>query len=162
MRLTLATTLLVASALTGCGTTTVSPAISGNPAVKTAIGPDGYPILTSVTFSRPAAASADDRADCAQSQINEIEANPVKTGNSIQASGNTSFYFAEVGMSKSFRYSLSVRGDNNSVYTFDRLRYINNGSQGGPMMASKYWSPEYVVQELEEITNRIDACIRKH
>ena len=160
MRFTLAATLLLTSALTGCGTTTVSPAVAGNPGVKTAVGPDGYPILTSVTFNRSAAASADVRANCAKSQINDIESSPVKAGSSIEASGKTSFYFAQVGMSKTFRYSLKIRGDNNSVYTFDRLRYINNGSQGGPMMASKYWSPEYVVQELEEIADRIDACIR--
>lgn len=160
MRITLAAMLLLASTLTGCGTTTVSPAIAGNSGVKTAIGPDGYPILTSVTFSRPVAASADDRADCAKSQINDIEASPVKSGNSIQASGKTSFYFAAVGMSKAFRYSLNIHGDSNSVYTFDRLSYINNGSQGGPIMASKHWSPEYVVQELETITDRIDTCIR--
>jgi hypothetical protein len=160
MRLTLAATLLLASALTGCGTTTVSPAIAGNPGVKTAMGPDGYPILTSVTFSRPAAASADDRADCAQSQINDIEAIPVKTGRSIQVSGKASFYFAAIGMSKAFRYSLNIHGDNSSVYTFDRLNYINDGNQGRPLMASRHWSPEYVVQELENITDRIDACIQ--
>lgn len=160
MRLTLAATLLLASTLTGCGTTTVSPAIAGNPGVKTAFGPDGYPIITSVTFSRPTLGSAEARADCAKSQINDIEANPVKTGQSVQASGKTSFFFAQVGMSKAFRYSLNIQGDKNSVYTFDRLRYINSGSQGGPLMASKHWSPEYVVQELENITESIDACVR--
>ncbi|MDD1979633.1 hypothetical protein [Pseudomonas tussilaginis] len=160
MRFTLAATLLLTSVLAGCGTTTVSPAIASNPGVRTAIGPDGYPILTSVTFTRSARASADDRANCTKSQINDIESSPVKTGSSIEASGKTSFYFAEVGMSKAFRYSLKIRGDNNSVYTFDRLRYINNGSQGGPIMASKWWSPEYLVEELESITDRIDACTR--
>lgn len=100
MRFTLAVTLLLASTLTGCGTTTVSSALPGNSSVKTAIAPDGYTIHTSAAFSRPAAANSVDQADCSKSQINDIETSPVKSGSSIQVSGKTSFYYAAVGMSK--------------------------------------------------------------
>ncbi len=82
------------------------------------------------------------------------------TGSTVQVSAKTSFYFAAVGMSKAFRYSLTVQGDSSSTYIFDRMRYINDGSQGGPLMAASYWSPEYVVQELEGIVDRIDNCTR--
>lgn len=82
------------------------------------------------------------------------------SGHTVQASAKGAFYFAAVGVSKAFRYSLTVQGDASSTYVFDRLRYIDSGSQGGPIMASSYWSPEHVVKELEDITNRIDSCAR--
>ncbi len=160
MRGTATATLLISALLSGCGTTTVSPVIAGNPGVKTATGPSGYPVLTSVTFSRTGSAKPDARSACIRSQVNDIEGSPVVTGSTVQVSAKTSFYFAAVGMSKAFRYSLTVQGDSSSTYTFDRMRYINEGSQGGPLMASSYWSPEYVVQELESIADSIDSCAR--
>ncbi|MEE1922697.1 hypothetical protein V0R50_10620 [Pseudomonas sp. 148P] len=160
MRAAATATIFLSAALSGCGTTTVSPAIAGNPGVKTATGPNGYPVLASVTFNRSGAATPDARSACIRSQVNDIEGAPVITGSAVQASAKTSFYFAAVGMSKAFRYSLAVQGDSNSTYTFDRMRYINEGSQGGPLMASSYWSPEYVVQELESIADSIDSCAR--
>lgn len=154
-----ASAILIAS-LAGCGTNSVSPAISGNPGVKTGIGPNGYPTLISVTFDRATPAGAEARAACAKSQMNDIESTPIITGTAVQASAKTSFYFAQIGMSKELRYSLLISGEGNSVYKFDRLRYMNDGSQGGPIMASRYWSPEYVVQELESIADSIDECAR--
>ncbi|WP_179053320.1 hypothetical protein [Pseudomonas hunanensis] len=145
--------------LVGCGTTSVSPAITGNPGVQTGIGPDGYPTLLSLTVKRPRSAGAEARAACVKSQVNDIEGEPVVAGASVQASAKSSFYFAAVGMSKAFRYSLLISGENGSVYKFDRLHYINDGSQGGQIKASTYWSPEYVVQELESIADRVNDCI---
>lgn len=155
-----AASLFLLVSLAGCGTNSVSPAISGNPGVQTGIGPDGYPTLLSLTVSRPTSAGAEARASCIKSQVNDIEGAPVISGDSVQASAKSSFYFAAVGMSKSFRYSLLISGGNSSVYKFDRLHYINDGSQGGQIKASTYWSPEYVVQELESIADRIDDCVR--
>lgn len=160
MRIIHTTSAVIFASLVGCGTTSVSPAISDKPGIQTGTGPDGYPILISLTLNKPTPAGAEARADCAKSQMNDIEGTPVITGTSVQASAKTSFYFAQVGMSKAFRYSLSISGENRSVYKFDRLRYIDNGNQGGPIMASKYWSPEYVVQELESIADNIDMCVR--
>lgn len=160
MRAAATATIFLSAVLSGCGTTTVSPAIADNPGVKTATGPNGYPVLTSIAFTRPSSAKPESRAACLRSQLNDIEGSPVVSGNTVQASAKGSFYFAVVGMSKAFRYSLTIRGDSNSTYVFDRLRYIDSGSQGGPLMASSYWSPEYVVKELEDITNRIDSCAR--
>lgn len=150
--------LLIAALLSGCSTTTVSPAIAGNPGVKTARGPNGYPVLSSVTFSRAGHAKPDVRSACIRSQVNDIESAPVTIGSTVHVSAKASFYFAAVGISKPFRYSLTVQGDSNSTYTFDRLRYINDGSQGGQLMAASYWSPEYVVQELEGIADSINRC----
>jgi hypothetical protein len=160
MRVIHAVSAIILTSLVGCGTTSVSPAISGKPGIQTGVGPDGYPILISLTLNKPTLSRAEARVDCAKSQMNDIEGTPVINGTSVQASAKTSFYFAQVGMSKAFRYSLLISGENGSIYKFDRLRYIDNGNQGGPIMASKYWSPEYVVQELESIADNIDTCVR--
>ncbi|MNG74486.1 hypothetical protein D3C81_809210 [compost metagenome] len=160
MRAIHAVSAILITGLAGCATTEVSPEISRNPGVETGVGAHGYPILISLTLSKPSVAGAKARAECAKSQMNDIEGAPVIAGASVQASAKGSFFFPSAGVSKPFRYSLSISGESGSVYKFDRLRYINDGSQGGQIMASKYFSPEYVVQELESIADNIDACVR--
>lgn len=160
MRVIYAVSAFLLASVAGCGTNSVSPAIAGNPGVQTGVGPDGYPTLISLTIRRPTIAGAKDRSECAKSQMNALEGDPVISGSSVQASAKSSFYFAPVGVSKPFRYSLLISGERQTAYKFDRLYYINDGSQGGQMKASSYWSPEYVVQDLESIADRIDECTR--
>lgn len=160
MRVIHAASLFLLVSLAGCGTNSVSPAISGNPGVQTGVGPDGYPTLISLTINKPTVAGAEGRAACARSQMNDLEGAPVISGTSVQASAKSSFYFSPAGISKPFRYSLLISGESQTVYKFDRLHYINDGSQGGEIKASSYWSPEYLVQDLENIADRIDECAR--
>ena len=51
MRAAVTATIFLSVVLSGCGTTNVSPAIASNPGMNTATGPNGYPVLTSVTLS---------------------------------------------------------------------------------------------------------------
>ncbi|VVQ16888.1 hypothetical protein PS914_05924 [Pseudomonas fluorescens] len=154
--------ILMAFGLAGCGTTVVSPAIANKPGVKTAMGQDGYPILVSVHLTTPTKTTAESRSKCISSQLDDIEGAPIIVGSAVQASGKSSFYFARVGANEAFRYTVRVDGQSSSSYTFERLRYFGSGTQGGPIMASQYWSPEKLVEELETITDRIDACARTY
>lgn len=153
-------TVMLLASLSGCGTTSVSPAISGNPGVKTAAGRDGYPIITSVTVTKPTPASAGTRASCARSQINDLEAAPTIDGNVVRASGKSSFQFESAGQILPFRFSVAVSGERDTSYVFDRIRYLKDAGQGGPAMASRWWSPENLVAELEDVAERIDECAR--
>ncbi|MCY1550413.1 hypothetical protein D9M68_866670 [compost metagenome] len=60
-------------------------------------------------------------------------------------------------MSYPFRYTLEVRGGH---YEFSRIRYMFEGSEGGPIRATSPWSPENVYSALEEVVDRVDSCRR--
>lgn len=148
---------LMAITLVGCGTTQVSPALSGKPGVVTAIGADGYPVVKSITITRALTAPPERAATCVAKSVDKPESAPI-ISTDVQVSGLAAFRNDMEGFTRTFRYTLAR--SNEGVYVFDRLRYTGQGTVGIEVMASKYWSPENVYAELQSITDRVDRCLR--
>lgn len=146
----------LAAGLTGCLSTKVSPMLAGKPGVVIGMGPEGYPSIESVEFSRGALRG--DVKACLLTSVNAPETDPVLLGPAVMVAGKSSFNqpMGLVGYPVSFRYTLTVSA---SSYKFTRLQYLRNGDPTTTLMAIQEGGPEHAYAALEDISKRIDTCL---
>jgi len=155
LRVTLILITGLSLVLGGCGSTAVAPQLLVKPGVVTVMGGSGYPVLSSITVIRSNPSGIDNAALCARRGVDGIEANPVRDGIEVQASGSAAFLPPPPSISKTFRYTLTVRTGNTSTYVFNRIRYV----AAGPIGAIEGVGAEDAYREMEAVADRVNSCI---
>lgn len=141
--------------LQGCSTNEVAPTLASNPNVKTVLGGQGYPVLSSIRFVSPKASTLDQAALCAKAGVEGLEADPILIGHNVQVSGTSSFEPPPPSIGKPFRYTLLISTGAATVYTFDRIRYTT----AGPIGAISDNGAEQAYEAMREIADRIEQCL---
>lgn len=137
--------------MVGCSATTVSPAIASKPGVTTGFNGDGYAIVKSIVFQRPAA-DPSRLLKCVQTEVDGLTAPPVELDGSVKANGRA---YAQLQYSNYVSYSLTVRG---GKYTFDRLANAGTNGPAFELMGSSYGTPQNAYSALESLADRISGC----
>lgn len=135
----------------GCGTTTVSPLIANKPGVVAGANKDEYPIVKSITFTRPAA-NLDRVLVCMQSEVDGLAGAPVQIDGAAKANGRT---YATLQYSNYVAFAMTVRG---TEYRFDRLANAGLNGPSFELMASTWGTPENAYSALEAIADRVSRC----
>lgn len=137
--------------LSGCGTTTVSPALRGKEGVTTGFNGQGYPVVKSIVFQR-SAADPSRVLKCVQTEVDGLSGAPVELDGAVKAKGHA---YASLQFSNYVAYALTIKG---GQYTFDRLNHAGDNGPTYGLMASSHGSPENAYSALEGIADRVSGC----
>ncbi|WP_353231602.1 hypothetical protein [Pseudomonas helleri] len=148
-------------ALTGCGTTSISPAMTGKSGVKYGADRDGYPTMIEIVFVRSTPFSENSTPACIVRGVEQPVSAPTFSDGVWQVTATGAMQWDGGGVSSlPFRYNLSLKPINGTTYTFTRMFYANGGvASASPLMASNWWSPEHAYSAMEEVVGRIDECL---
>lgn len=152
---------MAAAILAGCGTTSISPAMTGKSGVKYGIDKGGYPTIAEIAFIRPTRLSEHASQDCIIRGVEQPVNTPTQIAGAWQVTAIGAMYWEGGGVSSQpFRYNLSLVSASGTTYTFTRMVYATNGvGSASPLLASKWWSPQYAYAAMEEVVERIDQCL---
>lgn len=84
-------TALISLSLSACGTTTVSPEISGKKGVYTSKGPEGYPVIEAIEFPGEATDVKGGFETCVRMNVDMPESDIISGDDFVQISGKSSF-----------------------------------------------------------------------
>ena len=147
--------------LTGCGTTSISPAMTGKPGVKYGADRDGYPTMVEIVFARSTPFSESSAQTCIVRGVEQPLSAPTFSAGVWQVTATGAMQWDGGGVrSLPFRYNLSLTPANGTTFTFTRMFYASGGvASANPLMASSWWSPQHAYAAMEEVVGRIDECL---
>ena len=150
------------TALAGCGTTSISPAMTGKSGVKYGADRDGYPTMVEIVFARATPYSESSARACIVRGVEQPVSAPTFTAGVWQVTANGAMHWDGGGVgSLPFRYNLSLTPVNGTTYTFTRMFYANGGvASASPLMASSWWSPQHAYAAMQDVVGRIDEGLK--
>ena len=137
--------------LAGCGTTSISPAMTGKSGVRYGTDRDGYPTITEVAFTRTTPFTERTAKTCIVRGVEQPVIAPTFSAGVWQVTATGAMYWEGGGVSSlPFRYNLSLTPANGTTYTFTRMVYVNGGvASANPLFASTWWSPQHAYAAME-------------